>query len=96
MSKKPIEPIRVTEHAILRYLERAMGFNIEGVRQHIAGVCEGPAAIGAVCVRSEGLRFEIVNNTVLTVVPDRQNPSKTGIERNQRIINRTKEFRSET
>ena len=95
MSKKPIEPVRVTEHAILRYLERAMGFNIEAVRQHIAGICEGPAAIGAVCVRTEGLRFEIVNNTVLTVAPDRQNPSKTGIERNQRIIHRTKEFQRE-
>lgn len=72
------EPFRVTDHALIRYLERAMGLNIEIVREHIAGICRGPAAIGAVSVRSEGVRFEIRNNTVLTVAPDRQNPSNTG------------------
>jgi len=56
------EPVRITEHAIVRYLERAMGFNIEAVREHIAGICGGAAAAGAVCVRSEGLRFEITNH----------------------------------
>lgn len=82
------DPIRVTEHAVLRYLERAMGFNIDAVRQHIAETCSGPAGIGAVCVRSEGLRFEIVNNTVTTITPDRVAPSMTGRERNQRFIER--------
>ena len=83
------EPVRITEHAVLRYLERAMGFNVEAVRKHIADTCAGAAAIGAVCVRSEGLRFEITNNTVTTIVPDRQNPSLTGRERNQRAIERS-------
>lgn len=83
------EPVRVTEHAIVRYLERAMGFNIEAVREHIAGICGAAAAAGAVCVRSEGLRFEITNNTVTTIVPDRQNPSLTGRERSQRAIERS-------
>lgn len=72
------EPFRVTDHALIRYLERAMGLNIEIVRQHIEGICKGPAAVGAVSVRSEGVRFEIRNNTVLTVAPDRANPSNTG------------------
>ena len=82
-------PIRVTEHAVVRYLERAMGFNIEAVRQHIADTCSGAAAAGAVCVRAEGLRFEIANNTVTTITPDRVAPSLTGRERNQRLIERT-------
>jgi len=82
------EPVRVTEHAVVRYLERAMGFNIEAVREHIAGICGGAAAAGAVCVRAEGLRFEIANNTVTTVTPDRIAPSLTGRERNQRFIER--------
>lgn len=72
------DPFRVTDHCVLRYLERAMGLNIEIVRQHIEGICKGPAAVGAVSVRSEGVRFEIRNNTVLTVAPDRSNPSNTG------------------
>jgi hypothetical protein len=72
------DPFRVTDHCVLRYMERAMGLNVEIVRQHIEGICKGPAAVGAVSVRSEGVRFEIRNNTVLTVAPDRTNPSNTG------------------
>lgn len=55
-----------------------MGLNVEIVRQHIEAICKGPAALSAVSVRAEGVRFEIRNNTVLTVAPDRVNPSNTG------------------
>jgi hypothetical protein len=41
------EPINVTDHAICRYLERAYGFNVEAIREHIAGLCAAPAAFGA-------------------------------------------------
>ena len=87
--KKP-EPLRVSDHAVLRYLERGMGLEIEKVRQHIADLCAGPAAIGAVCVVSEKLRFEITGNTVVTVRPDRGSPGGVTRERNQRIIQREK------
>jgi hypothetical protein len=82
------DPIRVTDHAVVRYLERAMGLNVEIVREHIASVCQGPYEVGAVCVRSEGVRFEISGNAVTTVAPDRINPSNTTRERNQRVIER--------
>lgn len=84
------ETFRVTDHALIRYLERAMGLNVEIVRQHIQGICEGPAAVGAVSVRAEGVRFEIRNNTVLTVAPDRSNPSNTGRAMVQDHIQRKK------
>lgn len=83
--------LRVTDHAVLRYMERAMELNVEIVRSHIASICAGPAAIGAVCARSEGVRFEIVNNVVTTVAPDRVNPSNISRERNQRHIERRME-----
>lgn len=69
---KPIskEPVRVTDHAVIRYLERAMGLNIEIVRDHIASLCAGSAAYGATALRAEGVKFEIVNGAVTTVVPD--------------------------
>lgn len=51
------DPLEVSEHAIVRYLERGMGFNLDIVRQHIKSICEGAHAIGAVSVRAEGLRF---------------------------------------
>ena len=82
------EPIRVTDHAVLRYMERVMGLNVEMVRRHISDVCTAPASVGAVCVRAEGYRFEIAHNAVVTVAPDRITPNKTVQERNQRIIER--------
>jgi len=86
------DPVRVSDHAVLRYLERAMGFNLQIVRDHIAKVCDGPAAIGAVCVRSEGVRFEITNNTVLTVRPDTGPiPSRVTQERHRNRIERNKD-----
>lgn len=80
------DPVRCSDHAVLRYLERAMGLNIEMVRAHILGICAGPASFGAVCVRSEGLRFEIASGAVVTVVPDRQHPSNISRDKNQRKI----------
>ena len=72
------EPIVVTDHALIRYLERAMGLNVELVREHILAICGDAAAFGAVCVRAEGLRFEIDGNRVCTVTPDHAVPNKTG------------------
>lgn len=33
------EPVRVSDHCVLRYLERAMGLNVELVREHILSIC---------------------------------------------------------
>lgn len=82
------EPLRVTDHACLRYLERAMGLNVEVVREHILQICSGPAAFGAVSVRTEGVKFEIAGGAVITVLPDQGRPSKTARERNQHRIAR--------
>ena len=84
MSHKPFkfspskEPLQVTEHAVCRYLERAYGFNLDAIREHIIGICAAPSAFGAVCVRAEGLRFEIADNKVVTVAPDGAAPNRTG------------------
>lgn len=85
------EPIRVSDHAVLRYMERAMDLNVEIVREHIATLCQPAAHAGAVCIRAEGVRFEISNNAVTTVTPDRVTPSNTTKARNQRIIERRNE-----
>lgn len=89
--KLNLQPIRVTDHAVLRYLERVVGFDIDAVRKHIADTCAAPAAIGAVCVRAEGYRFEITNNTVVTVRPDGVEPSNTTRQRNADIIARERQ-----
>jgi hypothetical protein len=71
--------LRVTDHAVLRYLERVRGLDVEAIRQHIAKVCAGPAAMGASAVRAEGVKFCIssTTKTVMTVAPDNQQPSNT-------------------
>jgi hypothetical protein len=72
------EPLIVTDHSVLRYFQRHYGFDMELIRKHIHGICADAAAFGAVCVRAEGLRFEIVDNRVVTVSPDGALPSRTG------------------
>jgi CobQ-like glutamine amidotransferase family enzyme len=80
MIKPSKDPIICCDHAVLRYLERAMGLNIDLVREHILTICGGAAAFGAVCVRAEGLRFEIDGNRIVTVTPDHVTPNRTGQE----------------
>ena len=79
-------PLIVTDHAVLRYFQRHYGFDMELVRTHIASVCADAAAFGAVCVRAEGLRFQIADNKVVTVTPDSQIPNRTGQEAAMRKI----------
>lgn len=74
------EDVVVTDHAVCRYLERAMGLNVELVREHILSICGDAAAFGAVCVRAEGVRFEIAGGRICTVTPDHAIPNKTGQE----------------
>jgi len=65
-----IEPrkIRITDHAVLRYLERVRGFDVEAVRREIAASCavaaDHPAATA---VLSRGFRFTIKADAVVTV-----------------------------
>lgn len=59
--------ISVSDHAVLRYLERVKGFDIDAVRNHIAGICKG--VVTARCVRAENADFIVKNNTVVTVKP---------------------------
>lgn len=75
------EPVRVSDHAVLRYMERQMGLNVELVRQHIFALCATPAAFGAVSVRAEGVKFIIHDLTVVTVAPDGGSPTRKSVAR---------------
>lgn len=86
MIKPSMEGVVVTDHCLVRYLQRAMGLDVEMVRAHIMAICGGAAAFGATAVRAEGLKFEIVRGRVVTVVPDQQGPSKTTRERNRLLV----------
>lgn len=50
-------PIHVTDHAVLRYLERAHGLDVDAVRRHLAGRVVTGARLGAVGVTIENVKL---------------------------------------
>ena len=71
-----IKPVRVTDHAVLRYLERVGGFDIEGLRAQIAQRMTLPAAMGVHAVNVDGYRFvvkDLGNEAVVVTVMPRGN-----------------------
>lgn len=83
-------PVRVTDHCVLRFLERVEGMDVEAVRQRIMNVCGGYALVGAKSVRWQGFKFEMSGTAVTTVTPDHQGPSRTARDRNQHRIVKSK------
>jgi hypothetical protein len=67
MSRKSM----VTDHAVLRYLERVKGFDIAAVRREMLtpGVVAALKA-KATAVIIDGVRFQVTDGTIITVFPD--------------------------
>lgn len=65
--KKPVAP--VSDHAVLRYLERVRGFDVEAVRLEIGGIVglhlDHPGACG---VRVGAYSYKLSGGVVTTVV----------------------------
>lgn len=73
----PTDP-PVTDHAIIRYLERYLGFPIEKTRAHIAAQCRDAIRAGAVSKTLDHVRFEFAGGKVITVTEiNNGHPSKT-------------------
>lgn len=60
--------IRVTDHAVLRYLERAHGLDVDAVRRHLSGKVETGARLGAVGVTIENVKFVLEHSQIEAVV----------------------------
>ena len=72
MAKRP--RTRVSDHAVLRYLERVQGFDIEALRSAIGRRVEAAAETGATAVVIEGFAYQLRPDdrgvpTVTTVRP---------------------------
>ena len=59
---------RVTDHALLRYLERAVGVNVELIREHIALICAPTANAGAKNYHRGDVVYVFRNSVVVTVL----------------------------
>jgi hypothetical protein len=49
----------VSDHAVLRYLERAHGLDVEAVRKHLAGLTVTAVRLGAIAVTVENVKLVI-------------------------------------
>lgn len=56
MKRRP-RPVIVTDHAVLRYIERRHGLDVEALRAEIAASCATGAAYGAHYVLADGVRY---------------------------------------
>jgi len=61
-----MKPSRVTDHAVLRYLEHVAGLDVETVRRHIAAQLKG-APDCATGYRLGGIYFVMDEGRVITV-----------------------------
>ncbi len=64
MKKKP--RAHVTDHAVLRYLERAKGIDIEAVRLELGHVVDRAVELGAGGAIIDGIRYVLDGPTIIT------------------------------
>lgn len=75
---RPAPEPRLSDHAILRYIERAYGIDIEAIKAKIMT----PTVIqaiknGASAVTAEGVKFKVVDNTIVTAIIPEVHKAKT-------------------
>lgn len=73
MKRRPVSLV-VTDHAVLRYLEREHGIDVELVRRHLAAPAQTAAELGAVAVQVERVKLVVRvmatgDAAVVTVLP---------------------------
>jgi len=60
--------VRVTDHAVLRNLEREHGLDVDAVRNHIAGLAATGVKLEAISVKVERVKLLLCGVTVVTVL----------------------------
>ncbi len=61
--------ITVTDHAVLRYLERVLGMNVSAIREQIKDDCRAAIAVGACSLKKDGFQYHFEGCSVLSVTP---------------------------
>lgn len=59
MKRRPVA-LSVTDHAVIRYLERGLGINVGALRAHIAGLAENGAELGATGIKIDHYKIVAV------------------------------------
>lgn len=74
----------VTDHALVRYLERVEGIDMDAVRKTIETTVQRGIDSGADGVRLNGIRFALQNDAVVTVTRIHHPDHRTGGHRGRR------------
>lgn len=70
--KKP--KAHVTDHAVLRYLERVHGIDIDAVREEVSHLVDLAVEMGAGAVVVDGLKYVLRDEVVITAAPVKSTP----------------------
>jgi hypothetical protein len=74
----------VTDHALLRHLERVQGIDIEAVRRELGHKVDAAIEAGAKATVSDGIRYVLVGDRLISCVPVKSIPLRTGRLRRRR------------
>jgi hypothetical protein len=67
--------IKISDHALVRWLERVRGFRLDLERREIDDLLHGVGKNGT--IKAFGRLFEVSNNVLVTITPDSGYPNKT-------------------
>lgn len=75
----PAKFVRVSDRAILRFLQNVHAIDVESIRAEIEAACIRGVILGAPCIRVLGARFLVRNGTVVTCVEASDHLSHAGL-----------------
>lgn len=70
--KKPVA--HVTDHAVLRYLERAKGIDIDAIRVELGHIVDKAIEMGAGAAVVDGVKYCLNDKTIVTVALKQEPP----------------------
>ena len=80
--KKPIA--HVTDHAVLRHLERVRGIDVEAVRRELGFKVDAAIEAGATAAVSDGIRYVLVEDRLVSCVQVKSVNLRDGRKRRRR------------
>lgn len=76
MKKDTTRQPKVTDHAVIRYMDRVMGIDVEAVRREIGARVAAGVQLKASAVVADGMRFVLADEHVTTVRPCHSDPHR--------------------
>ena len=70
---------QVTDHALVRYLERSRGLNVEAIRREIAQACVAAVRVGSLSFKTHDGAFQFRDGAVVSFTPASRYPSVTKV-----------------